>query len=96
VLSALCEAHGLPVPQREFCFAPPRRWRFDFCWPDKLVALEQEGGAWTGGRHTRGLGFLRDIEKYNRAVLEGWSLFRCTPEQVRTGEILPLLKQVLQ
>ena len=37
---------GLPAAVREHCFAKPRRWRFDFAWPDQWIALEIEGGTW--------------------------------------------------
>lgn len=76
------EVRGLPRPEREHKFDATRRWRFDFAWPDKMLALEVEGGVWTGGRHTRGAGFLRDIEKYNRAACLGWRLLRTTPDKL--------------
>jgi hypothetical protein len=47
-----------------------------------MVALEVEGGAWSGGRHTRGAGFLGDMEKYNAAAILGWCVLRCTPQQL--------------
>lgn len=92
----LCRAHGLPLPVREYRFDPVRRWRFDYAWPDRLVALEQEGGVWTQGRHVRPLGVLKDIEKYNAATLAGWSVFRATPQQIRDATIVPILQQVLR
>ena len=83
------EAVGLPSPSPEFKFYPTRKWRFDYCYPEKKIAIEIEGGAFTKGRHTRGLGFINDMEKYNHAVLMGWKLLRYTPtnidfEQIRT------------
>jgi len=72
---------GLPLPVREYRFAPPRRWRFDFAWPEKRVAVEIEGGIFSMGRHTRGQGFLADAEKYNRAAMLGWCVLRyCAPD----------------
>jgi hypothetical protein len=47
------------------------------------VAIEIEGGVWTGGRHTRGSGFVADCEKYNAAAMAGWTVFRLTAEQVK-------------
>lgn len=70
---------GVPPAETEWEFAKPRKWRFDYCWPEYLVALECEGGIWVRGRHTRGAGFLRDIEKYNAAAVGGWLVLRCTP-----------------
>lgn len=61
---------------REYRFHPMRRWRFDYALPAFRVAVEIEGGVWTGGRHTSSVGFLKDIEKYNTATAMGWSLLR--------------------
>lgn len=91
-----CKARGLPIPTPEHRFAPPRRWRFDWCWPDHNVVLEVEGGVWTQGRHSRGSGFLRDIEKYNDATLRGWRVFRCTPQTLKSRETLLLLTEALK
>lgn len=92
---ALCEAHRLPKPAKEFRFYPGRRWKFDYAWEAWKVALEVEGGAFTQGRHTRGQGFIDDMEKYNGAVLLGWKLLRFTPEQLGAGQCLPALRILL-
>ena len=77
----LClRALGLPEPVPEYRFAPPRRWRFDYAFPEFKLAVEIEGGAWIRGRHTRGKGFLADLEKYNAATLLGWSILRYAPD----------------
>jgi hypothetical protein len=90
-----CQAHKFPMPETEFRFDPIRRWRLDYAWPDRLVGLEQEGGIFTAGRHTRGRGYLSDMAKYNAAVLAGWTLLRFTPDQIRRGDCLEALRQVL-
>ncbi len=87
---------GLPEPEREYRFANPRLWRFDFAWPDYRLAVECEGGIWAGGRHTRGAGFERDCEKHNQAILSGWRILRFTRRQIDSGEALRVLEQVLQ
>jgi len=70
--------------EREYKFHPVRKWRFDFADPHGKVAVEIEGGAFSGGRHTRGAGFIADCEKYNAAILMGWRVFRfATKEQMR-------------
>ena len=61
---------------REYRFHPTRRWRFDCAWPDQLVAVEMEGGVWTRGRHTRPVGYQKDIEKYNAAAIAGWRVLQ--------------------
>lgn len=88
-------AVGLPPPQREYRFAPPRRFRFDFCWPDRMLAVEVEGGTWTKGRHTRPQGFANDCAKYNLATLNGWQVLRFTRDHIKSGEALDLIEQAL-
>jgi len=91
-----CELSGLPKPVAEFRFAPPRKWRFDFAWPDRKLSLEIEGGVWTNGRHTRGRGYERDMEKYSTAAVNGWCVLRVTPRMVQSGEALALVEQALR
>ena len=82
---------GLPAPDREFRFAPPRKWRFDFAWPTYKLAVEVEGGVGNGGRHTRLAGFEDDCEKYNAAALDGWAVLRFTTRQVIKGQALAVI-----
>jgi very-short-patch-repair endonuclease len=76
-------APDAPEPVTEYRFHPVRRFRFDFAWPDALVAVECEGGVWTRGRHTRGAGFVADCEKYNAATSLGCKLYRETADMLR-------------
>jgi hypothetical protein len=92
---AFCRQNHLPPPTFELEFHPERRWRFDIAWPKFKVALEVEGGVWTQGRHTRGSGFLKDVEKYNAATCLGWRLLRTTPGQLYTDDTAELLRDVL-
>lgn len=85
----------LPEAQREYVFAKPRRFRFDFAWPELRVAVEIDGGVWSGGRHTRGAGFIKDCEKMNIAVLEGWSVLRFSGDLVRSGDAARLTTMAL-
>src|SRR5438309_1871690 len=80
VFCALLAQNGLPTPVPEFKFHPSRRWRIDWAFPEQRVALEVEGGVWTGGRHVRGSGYLKDLEKYNELAARGWRLVRTTPD----------------
>ena len=73
---------------------PP--WRFDYAFPDFKVALEVEGGVFTGGRHTRSLGFLNDIEKYNAAAVLGWTVVRTVPDELYTEKNLAMLKALIE
>lgn len=87
----------------EIQFSPPRKWRFDFVvWLDQDddtasgIALEVEGGIWTGGRHTRGAGFKKDMEKYNRAACLGWRILRVTPDELCMQETVEMIKEALK
>lgn len=91
----LLKAIKISGGEREFRFAPPRRWRFDFAWPKQMIALEIEGGTWVSGRHNRGAGYAKDLEKYNTATLLGWRLLRVTPEMVSDGTVLTLIEALL-
>lgn len=91
-------AAGLPEPEAEYVFAPPRKWRFDYCWPDPAVrlAVEVEGGTRSGGRHVRPQGYEDDCEKYNEAALLGWRVIRVTTGMVQSGEALALVERALR
>lgn len=82
--------------QKEYRFHPVRRWRFDYALPEKKIAIEVEGAVWTQGRHTRGSGFVKDMEKYNTAAAMGWSVLRFTPQQMKRGEFFSYLTELLR
>lgn len=89
------ELYGLPPPQTEIRFHPTRKWRFDYAWPEyDQIAVEIEGGIWSGGRHVRGKGYLGDLHKYNEAARLGWRVFRFTPQQVKTGEAQSYMRTI--
>ena len=90
-LAYFLTAAGVAGFEREYRFAPPRRWRFDFAWTEIRLALEIEGGTWVTGRHNRPAGFAKDLEKYNTATLMGWRLLRVTPAQATDGTALALV-----
>ena len=60
------------------------------------IALEVEGGVWAQGRHTRGAGFMKDIEKYNEANHLGWTVYRVSTNQVTSGEALKLIERIFK
>lgn len=93
--SPLFKMWGIPDPHVEFVFARPRRWRFDYAWPGRSLAVEIEGGLFAnggaGGRHNRGAGMREDMQKYNEATLRGWRVFRYMPEQ--SGDMIVMLRR---
>ncbi len=98
-LAAQIAEAGLPAPEREFVFAPPRRWRADFAWLewDYRLIVECEGGTWKkdGNRHGYGLGFEGDCIKYNEAELLGYHVLRVTGRMVDDGRALAYIRRAL-
>ena len=82
-LFPMLTAMGLPLPVTEHRFHPPRRWHFDFAWLEQKLALEVEGGVDARVGHAHPTNFRTDIEKYNRATLDGWRVLRVMPEHLK-------------
>lgn len=71
--------------EQEYKFHPTRKWRADFLITGTRILVEVEGGVWNGGRHTRGKGYIGDMEKYNSASMMGFTVLRFCTEQVKSG-----------
>ncbi len=72
-----------------------RDWRADFAILERRLLVEVEGGGWTGGRHTRGVGFSNDLLKYDAALRLGFSVYRCDPEMIRSGRAIETILMIL-
>jgi hypothetical protein len=105
LLAVKLEQAGIPF-EREYRFAPPRRWRADFiAWhpaysgfrmADRTAMLvEIDGGGYVAGRHSRGAGMEKDAEKQSAAAILGYRVIRCTPKQVNDGTALKWIRQAL-
>lgn len=79
---------------RELRFYPDRRWRFDFAHEASKVAIEINGGVWSGGRHVRGAGYLRDREKINAATELGWRVFELGTGQVTVDAVQRIIEVI--
>ena len=77
------EAHGIAY-EKEYLGIPGRKYRFDFAVPEKKIAIEYEGGTWTGGAHTRAGHYASDCEKYSLAALHGWKVIRITADMLQS------------
>jgi len=88
LLASQIKALQLPAPEREYAFAPDRRFRADFAWPASRLLVEIEGLTREGGRHQRFAGFEADAEKYRIAHDLGWLVLRFTPLQVKLGHAI--------
>lgn len=86
----------LPIPDREFRFSDKGRWRFDFVWKERMVALEVDGGVFMKiSGHTSGRGVTSNIEKMNEAVLSGYTVIRATKAHMISGQMTEWLKRAL-
>jgi len=77
----LWKANSGPQLQEEYRFHPKRKWKADFRYDSPRLGpihIEIEGGIWLGGkaRHTSGVGYWKDCEKYNEACLMGIKVIR--------------------
>lgn len=70
---------------KEYRFDSKRKWRFDVAFPGVKLAVEIEGCVWGYGRHNRAAGFLKDMEKYNKATEDCWGILRYTWDEVENG-----------
>ena len=103
-LEAQLSQAGIPF-EREVVFAAPRKWRADFGvyeavgrgnpWGPRVLLVEIDGGAFIGGRHSRGTGVEADAEKQSAAAILGYRVVRLTPKQVEDGRGLQWIKQAL-
>lgn len=73
-----------------------RDWRFDFAWPEFMLAVEIEGGGWINGRHNRGKGFEEDLQKYHNAMMMGWVVYRCDGRLIKELNAIKFVKKYLE
>ena len=96
LFTVFCKSEVGYEPVREFRFHPTRKWRFDYAIPALKIAVECDGGVWTGGRHVRPQGYLRDMEKFNAAAELGWIVLKFTPQQLVTRATLDTLRETIK
>lgn len=87
----------------EFYFTLEKQYRFDYSIPVAAdgkvlkIAIEVEGGIWAKGNsgHSSGTGITRDMQKSTLANINGWTLIRCTPTDIKEqpGKIIDLIKR---
>src|SRR5689334_19903700 len=85
----------LPQPVQQFVACPPRKHAWDLAWPDQRLLVDVQGGVHAGGRHVRGYGYELDTEKWNLAVVAGYTILIVTTRQVETGAALRWIDAVL-
>lgn len=107
LLAFQLKAAKAPSTIRQWRFAAPRKFTADFFWPwgggdnampREPLAVEVQGGVWMRGKsgHSSGTGIMRDIEKAQLYVLRGIRYLPVTPEQVKSGQALQMIEQLLR
>lgn len=81
--------------EQEFKFHQSRKWRADFHLKGRMILIEVEGGIWSGGRHTRGKGYIGDMKKYNAATMLGYQVIRFSTEQVKSGLAIQQIEKMV-
>lgn len=89
------KALGIVTPIPEHRFHATRKHRLDYAWPDAKLGLEVEGGVWTRGKHGRGSGIVKDMEKANLLAVAGWRLLRVTPTQLLDPHTAEMVRAAL-
>lgn len=95
VTAYFCE-FGIPAPIFEFVHIPSRRFRLDLCWPDKKIGIEVQGGIWVQGKHGRGSGIRKDMDKRNLQILSGWRVFEVEPRELLSQKTIDMVKAIWQ
>lgn len=89
----------------EFPFSPTRRFKFDVAIHEPLrIGLEYNG--LFGKRDERGeqknlghqtiSGLIRDWDKIRESQLCGWMVLPFSPDEVRSGEVMNVLKRAIE
>lgn len=89
--------HGAGCEFPELVFASPRRWRFDWAYEGRQIAIEYQGGNYTGkGGHNTVKGLKNDYEKFSEAAIRGWLLILIDSASVRDGRAVTWVERALR
>ena len=83
--------------EREFRFAPERRWRADFRILETNLLVEMNGGTWmkkSGHNTTKGI--QRDYEKSNAAQLAGFVYLQFTERELDNRTAIETVKEFIR
>lgn len=89
------KCNGITDFETQHRFHKVRRWTFDFSFPGK-IAVEIDGGIWgKKSGHNTGTGILLKIEKMNAAQRLGWKVYTFSGDQVKNGQAINYIIDVL-
>jgi very-short-patch-repair endonuclease len=96
IFAAQLDAVGLDGYVREYQAIPGRKFRFDFAWEKERLLVEINGGTYTRGGHSTGLGIKRDYIKQNLCQLAGYKLLTFDSDMVKSGQALDFTEKMLR
>lgn len=90
------DALGLTGYVREYQAIKGRKFRFDFCFTEQRLLIEVNGGTFTKGAHSSGLGIRRDYEKMRLAQDHGWKVYPFDGKAIKSGEAVEIIRKALE
>lgn len=79
----------------EYKFDSERKFKFDYANLRLKIAIEMEGGIYTGTGHAKTGRYLSDMEKYNKAAIKGWMVLRYAHGQEKkiAGDVIDAIEK---
>jgi very-short-patch-repair endonuclease len=87
----------LPVLQYHWAKSEGRQFRSDGAYVAERILLEVQGGIWAQdpGRHNRGSGYEKDLERSNLAAILGWKLLAFSERMIKDGSAVRTIARAL-
>lgn len=82
--------------EAEVLLVPNRKFRFDYVHLPSKTAIELNGGLYSRGRHSRGIGQEKDYEKALLANLEGYLVINLGTNQIKAEFLEMVYKVIIQ
>lgn len=74
-----------------------KNYRFDYAWPEYMIAIEYQGGTFMGkSGHKNVSGQTRDCKKINEAQLKGWLVILVNPKTIDDGSFIKQLNRAFK
>jgi len=73
-----------------------RGYIYDFELDGYGILIEVQGGTHSGGAHTRGTSYQRDVTKMNSATLLGYKVVWFTTDDVKKGNAINFLIELIK
>ncbi len=79
--------------EKQFRFAPLRKWQSDFYLAHYAVLIECDGAVWSRGKtgHNSGTGIAKGYERCNEAQILGYKMLRFEGKAIKSGEALLMI-----